>query len=100
MVDAVADIGNSRIKICRCDARGLVLPVHGLGPTDVDARSNLVGQWQVGMSLRWAVAATNAASRGAFIEWAEARGDQVEVIDSRRQVPIPVQVDEPDRVGI
>ena len=34
MLDAVVDFGNSRIKLCRCDSKGLILPVRGLHPTD------------------------------------------------------------------
>ncbi|MSR51728.1 MAG: type III pantothenate kinase [Gemmataceae bacterium] len=112
MVDAVVDIGNSRIKFCRCYARGLVLPVRGLSTNDPTAWDKLVAEWDLlplpetergeksSRSRIWAVASTHPPRRTEFISWAEARGDHVRVLDSTAKVPIGASVDEPGRVGI
>ncbi len=100
-LDAVVDIGNSRIKLCRCDSKGLVLPVHGLPPTDSAPRQRLMDEWEFTPPRVWGVASTGpAASREYFRDWAEARGDRVIEIDSTTKVPIRTAVDEPERVGI
>jgi type III pantothenate kinase len=101
MLDAVVDIGNSRIKICRCDSKGLVLPVHGLSPTDYAPRQRLMEEWEFTPHWVWGVASTGpVAARESFRDWAEARGDRVVEIVSANQVPIRAAVDEPQRVGI
>lgn len=100
MLDAVADIGNSRIKLCRCDSNGLVLPVRGLQTNDERSRQELVETWGFTPPKVWAVASTVPAARARFKDWAESRGDRVVEIDSCRTIPIAMAVDEPGRVGI
>src|SRR5262245_24852982 len=100
MVDAVVDIGNSRIKFCRCDERGLILPVRGLTAGDHAACDKLVQEWEFKPGRIWAVASTHPTRRTEFIDWAEARGDYVQVLDATAKVPIVSDVEEPGRVGI
>jgi type III pantothenate kinase len=100
MPDLVVDIGNSRIKFCRCEALGLHLPVHGLSADDVEAWDRLANDWGLASSVEWAVASSDPGRRDEFANWATARGDRVVAINSRRDIPIQVNVDEPDRVGI
>lgn len=100
MIDAVVDIGNSRIKFCRCDERGLVLPVRGLSADDPATWDRLLGEWEFKPGRIWAVASTHPSRRAEFITWAESRRDYVQVLDSTARVPIRVDVDEPGKVGI
>jgi type III pantothenate kinase len=99
MPDIVVDIGNSRIKFCRCDVLGLRLPVRAMPADDPAAFDRLAADWELS-GVAWAVASTNPVRRDQFVGWALARGDEVTVIASVRNVPIRVEVDEPDRVGI
>jgi len=113
MLDAVVDIGNSRIKFCRCDERRLVLPVRGLSADDPATWDRLANEREFFLPLSeaergeqatrnrtWAVASTHPTRRTEFIHWAESRGDRVVVLDSTSKMPIVADVDEPGRVGI
>jgi type III pantothenate kinase len=100
MPDVVVDIGNSRIKFCRCDAQGLQLPVRGLSADDPEAWDQLAKDWGLATGVNWAVASSDPGRRDQFANWATGRGDRVVTIKSRRDIPIQVKVDEPDRVGI
>ena len=100
MPDAVVDIGNSRVKLCRVAGGGLQLPVRGLAADDLASWERLATEWGFAPGRSWAVAATDPNRRRQFADWATSRGERVILIDSPRKVPIGVSVDEPDRVGI
>jgi type III pantothenate kinase len=100
MPDAVVDIGNSRIKLCRVVGGALQLPVRGLPADDVAGWERLAAEWEFTLGRTWAVAATDPNRRQQFIAWAASRREPVVAIDSPRKVPIAVTVDEPERVGI
>jgi type III pantothenate kinase len=100
MPDAVVDIGNSRVKLCRVAGGSLQLPVRGLPADDLGGWERLATEWEFATGRTWAVAATDPGRRKQFLDWATSRGERVVAIDSPRQVPIGVSVDEPDRVGI
>jgi type III pantothenate kinase len=100
MPDAVVDIGNSRIKFCRSRGGRLQLPVRGLPAEDLAACERLATEWEFAPGHVWAVASTNPTRQRQFCDWATSRGETVIAIDSPRNVPIGVRVDEPDRVGI
>jgi type III pantothenate kinase len=100
MPDAVVDIGNSRIKFCRSCGGSLELPVRGLPADDLAAWERLATIWEFAPGRAWAVASTNPFRQRQFSDWATSRGEKVIAIDSPRKVPIGVNVDEPDRVGI
>jgi type III pantothenate kinase len=100
MPDVVVDIGNSRIKFCRCDAQGLRLPVHAMFVDDIDGWNRLAAEWGLTNGIVWAVGTSNPNSRDQFVEWAAVRGDSTRVIETYRDVPIRVNVDQPERVGI
>jgi type III pantothenate kinase len=100
MPDAVVDIGNSRIKFCRCHSGRLLLPVRGLAADDLSGWERLATEWAFAPGMTWAVAATHPARRDQFIAWAGSRGETVIAIDSPAKVPIVADVDGPARVGI
>jgi type III pantothenate kinase len=100
MPDAVVDIGNSRIKFCRCSGGALELPVRGLPADDVAGWERVATEWGFSPGRVWAVAGSNADRLRQFVAWVASRGDRVIAMDSPRKVAIGVSVDEPDRVGV
>jgi type III pantothenate kinase len=100
MPDAVVDIGNSRIKFCRCDCNDLHLPVRGMGAEDHAGWNRLIHEWEITKPYTWAVAASDPGRREEFITWAKERGDAVISLDSHKKIPTVAKVDFPERVGI
>ena len=98
-LDAVVDIGNSRIKFCRCGAGGLNYPVRAVG-IDAQIWDQLATNWQFKPGCTWAVAATQKARQEEFVAWAKQRGDRVLLFNTAADLPIEVDVDEPSRVGV
>src|SRR5262245_28701376 len=82
MPDVVVDIGNSRIKFCRCDAQGMRLPVHAMSVDDIDGWNRLAAEWGLKNGVVWAVGTSNPDRRDQFIEWAAVRGDSTRVIET------------------
>ena len=100
MPDAVVDIGNSRIKLCRCDSSGLILPVRGFSADDLVGCERLAEEWGFTAGRSWAIATTHPARAEQFADWAASRGETVAFIDSPEAIPIAIAVDFPDRVGV
>jgi type III pantothenate kinase len=100
MPDAVVDIGNSRVKICRVTSGKLELPVRGLSAEDLASWERLATDWGPAGGRTWAVASTNPDRLRQFVSWAESRGEKVIAIDRPEKVPIRVEVEQPERVGI
>jgi type III pantothenate kinase len=100
MPDAVVDIGNSRVKICRVTNGKLELPVRGLPAEDLASWERLATDWGPAGGWTWAVASTNADRLRQFVAWAESRGEKVIAVDNAEKVPIRVSVELPERVGI
>jgi type III pantothenate kinase len=100
MPDAVVDIGNSRVKICRVTNGKLELPVRGLPAEDLASWEQLATVWGPAGGRTWAVASTNPDRLRQFVAWAESRGEKIITIDRPEKVPIRVKVEQPERVGI
>ena len=100
MPDAVVDIGNSRIKFCRVANGVLQLPVHGMAADDFAGWERLATEWGFTPGQTWAIASTVPDLRKRFTDWAASRGERALPIDSVRKIPIGVDVDVPDGVGI
>jgi type III pantothenate kinase len=100
MPDAVVDIGNSRIKICRCAGGSLQLPVRGLSADDLTGWDRVARELSFPPGGVWAVSSTNPSRLKQFTDWVTSRGERLIAIDTPRKVPIGVSLDEPDRVGI
>ena len=96
--DVVVDIGNTRMKWGRC-ADGRVAEMVSLAGEIPEDWSLQVPKWNLGTGLNWAVATVQPKWQKSFARWAEARGDRAHVIN-RAHIPIPVEVDEPESVGI
>lgn len=97
--DVVVDVGNTRMKWGRC-AGGRVAEMAAL-PLDRPAEwAQQLSVWGLTGPLLWAVASVNPPAAGRFREWAEANSDEVTQLRDHRDLPIRVDVDEPEKVGI
>lgn len=99
--DVVVDVGNSRIKYGIVHRGELVLD-GSTGETDGIAKhamffDNVGGK---GRRLRWLVAGVNPVRQAEIVAWARGRGDEVTEVTSYQQLPITVDVDFPEKVGI
>lgn len=97
-VDVVVDIGNSRIKWGRCEAK--VTEVVALSPDRPDEWQRQLDVWQLKGPLGWAVASVNPSTAALFTRWAAERGDRVCALGGPGKLPLRVLVESPDRVGI
>jgi len=98
-VDAVADVGNSRIKWGRC-AAGSVTDVASLPPDSPGIWEAQVPFWRAPGPLAWAVAGVHPQRTAALVEWLRQRGSTVKLVDGARLLRLPVALPSPDAVGI
>jgi type III pantothenate kinase len=97
--DIVVDVGNSRMKWGRCLADG-VAEVVSLPLDDTRAWKERLDRWRGGKALRWAVSSVVPRGRQLLADWAGEQGDSVFVLESAWQLPVRVQLEHPDKVGI
>jgi type III pantothenate kinase len=94
----VVDVGNTRVKWGLCRA-GHVVAQASLPPDDPHAWQRQREVWSLGPA-RWILAGVHPSRRDVFAAWAHSLGDVTATIDSYRQLPLQVQVDFPEKVGI
>lgn len=97
--DVVADIGNSFIKWGRC-ADGAVTEQAYLHPEQPDAWQAQRDTWGGPGPLAWAVAGVHPTRRDALVKWLRQQGDTVLVLERAADLPLRVDLEHPDRVGI
>lgn len=95
----VVDVGNTNIKWGRC-ADGRVVDIAALPPDAPDDWQRQSDLWAVGSSSKWTVSGVHPARRDALVIWLRDSRADVKVLDSYRQLPLSIRVDEPDNVGI
>lgn len=93
--DVVVDIGNTRVKW----GWGEPLRMASLPPDDPAAWDDQLARLPPAVRRSWAMAGVHPDRLSRLKGWAEARGDAVRVI-THDDIPIPIDVDEPARVGI
>lgn len=99
--DVVVDIGNTRIKWGRCTASASrIESMIALPPGNPELWHRQAAAWELGLSTRWVVTGVNPPEQNQFVEWAAAAGGDVCTLDTYRQIPLRVEVDEPERVGL
>lgn len=98
--DVVVDIGNTRMKWGFC-VGDRVTNVARL-PLDDEAAWNkdLAKLPAPSPARKWAAASVNPPALKRFLTWSRKHGQTAVVFENRANVPIRVNVDEPDRVGI
>jgi type III pantothenate kinase len=95
----VADVGNTRIKWGVCAADGLSAAV-AVPPDDPAAWADQLARWGLADPHTWAVAGVHPARRDRLVAWLRERGAAVRVIADYRELPLRVDVESPERVGI
>ena len=100
MSNVLADIGNSRIKFCRSECGGLILPVRGVGRDSAVTFDDVARDWNLAPGTHWGVVSTDPDRLKDFVAWAEGRGDEVFTVESPWQIPLAAQVDFPEKVGM
>ena len=95
----VVDIGNSRIKWGRSSATA-VAAMTALPHGDATAWQAQFDEWRLTPGLQWVVSGVAPKARDGLIAWLRERRQIVYVLDSYKQLPLKVQVDFPEQVGI
>ncbi len=93
--DVVVDVGNSRMKWGWCQG-GKIVSVTAFAE-DVATWERAVGNRE---NLAWAVASVNPQLCERFLGWANHRGDRVTLIQNDAALPIRIEVEAPESVGI
>lgn len=98
--DVVVDIGNSRMKWGRClptvaDGGWVSLPLD-----DMNAWDEQLAVWGLEAKSRFAVGSVNPPVTEVFARWVEAHGGTCVIFRKPSELPIRLNVDEPDAVGI
>ncbi len=72
---------------------------HASGQCDTGPKRER-GMVSLAARLTWAVAGVQPQVRDALVDWLRKRGEVVEVLASWRDVPLDIQVEQPDHVGM
>ena len=94
----VVDVGNTRIKWGRC-ADDRVTDMASLAHDDEAAWRRQMTGWQIPHRRNWASAACIRAAR-PVVRLARRSTASTVVVESHRQLPLHVDVDMPDKVGL
>jgi type III pantothenate kinase len=94
----VADIGNTRIKWGVCSATAVERAVSL--PDDPDSWRKQLNDWLIDKPRRWVLASVVPARRDKLADWLRDNGHQVELVSHFSQLPLSVEVDTPETVGI
>jgi type III pantothenate kinase len=97
--DVVVDVGNTRIKWGRC-AADRVLDSASLPHDDEAAWQGQMDLWQIGPDSTWLLSGVRPSQRDKLREWLERQEQRTAVLDSYRQLPLRVNVDYPEKVGL
>src|SRR5262245_26437263 len=97
--NVVVDVGNTRIKWGRCQG-GQVVEVAGLAPDDPAGWSEQRQRWLMEPGSLWVLTGVHPARRDALAAWLRSRGEQVRELISARELPLRVELEKPDHVGI
>jgi type III pantothenate kinase len=95
----VVDVGNTRIKWGLCSSEQ-VWSVASLPPDDADAWAKQWREWKLERTWSWTIAGVQPARRDALIAWLKARSDSVAILAAAKELPVTVEVETPEKVGI
>jgi type III pantothenate kinase len=94
----VVDVGNSRIKWGLC-VPGAIQETASLPPEE-SAWQEQLAKWPSDRPRAWLVSGVHPTRRDALANWLQRRGQRVVMLASHRQLPIEVELEAPDKVGI
>jgi type III pantothenate kinase len=95
----VVDVGNSRIKWGLCSSEQVWSTVS-LPPDDEAAWNKQWHDWKLERHQAWIVAGVHPQRRDALIHWLKPRCDTIHLLTSHKQLPVKVDLEHPDKVGI
>ncbi len=95
----VADVGNTRMKWGLFSSTDLTR-VSALPLDDTTQWEQTLQSWPLVGSANWTIAGTQPERRDALAAWLRAKGHTVRILSDYRQLPIRVNVEFPERVGI
>jgi type III pantothenate kinase len=94
----VADIGNTRIKWGLCLVDGL--QIAAVPPDDPARWAEQLSEWRIDGPAEWAIAGVHPSRRDNLAAWLQSTGATVRIISDYRELPLSVDVAEPEKVGI
>jgi type III pantothenate kinase len=97
--DLVVDVGNSRVKWGLCRG-GAVVRSASLAHDPPEVWERQLAEWGLAGQLHWVISGVHPKTRDRLVEWARLRGDVVIRLEKAAQLPLTVQVERPDWVGI
>jgi type III pantothenate kinase len=94
----VVDVGNTRIKWGRC-VQGQIKETISLPPDSESWQAQVVA-WRLQKRGTWVLSGVHPPRRDRLADWLRARGEQVQIIDSWRELDLKTNVESPEKVGI
>jgi type III pantothenate kinase len=105
--NVVVDIGNTRLKWGLVDPERPILMATESLPDDPAAWQPAIERWRSGPRyrevtgpLRWVAASVNPGRTERLKAWVEGRGDRFFHLSLASQLPLRIDLEHPDRVGI
>jgi len=95
----VVDVGNSRIKWGLCSSE-LVWSTVSLPPDDPADWDRQWKEWKLQRTQEWIVTSVHPTRRDTLITWLKARADRVRELSSPAQLPLVVDFEHPEKVGV
>jgi type III pantothenate kinase len=95
----VVDVGNTRVKWGLCSS-AQVWSIAALPADDAEAWSKQWHEWKLQRPQEWIVSGVHPQRRDELVAWLERRECAVHVLTSYKQLPIPVELEHPEKVGI
>ncbi len=95
----VVDVGNTRIKWGLCSS-AQVWSIAPLPLDDADSWDKQWREWKLQREQPWFVSGVHPRRRDALVAWLRERSDSVHVLAGAKQLPLQVEVEHPDKVGI
>lgn len=99
MIDIVAEVGNSRVKLCRCENDKLSPLVRAFGVQDDRFWKDSLLEFTQTPS-HWVISGSNPAAVEHLLAKVLETGSRAILINSHRQIPILNQTDVPEKVGL
>jgi type III pantothenate kinase len=98
-ISVVVDIGNSRVKWGLVTSFGIGAAT-ALPADDVASWRNQLAEWHLDGSQHWVVAAVHPERCNRLVAWLREQGHQATVLDDWRSLPLTIQLERPETVGI
>lgn len=97
--NVVVDIGNSRMKWGRVVAERIA-EVVVFESENAEIWFDQATKWQLDETTCWVIASVHPGATEAFVAWLGTGVGSVMVLDSYAQIPLPMDVEAPESVGL